>query len=42
MCLVQPHSCTSKWKSSQDTRPIANNASSNKAETSQPPLTGYF
>jgi hypothetical protein len=29
--LVQPHECTSMWKSSQDTLPIANDASINKA-----------
>jgi hypothetical protein len=30
-CVVQPHWCISMWKSSQDTRPIANDASINKA-----------
>jgi hypothetical protein len=39
--VVQPLSCTSKWKSRQDTLPIADNASINKAEKSQHPLTGY-
>jgi hypothetical protein len=29
--VVQPHGCTSMWKSSQDTLPIANDASIKKA-----------
>jgi hypothetical protein len=29
--VVQPHWCTSMWKSSQDTLPIANDANIKKA-----------
>jgi hypothetical protein len=40
--VVQPPLCTSKWKSSQDTLPIANDASIKKAEKTQTAADGML